>query len=123
MRKLAPFLLLFAVACSGIYASNVGEPTSVEKSHFTRDLARLELGMPEDSLLALFAPAEEPGEVGILHRSRVSFDGFERTTYQLGWKSEPKHQGEYKRAEDIDQIFALVEVRDGKIHRINRDVK
>ena len=123
MRNLAPILLLFAVACSGIYASNVGEPTSGEKLHFNRALARLDVGMPEDSLLAMFGEANEPGDAGILYKSRVRFEDFERTTYSLGWKSEPKHQGDYKRPEDIDHVAALVEVREGKIHRINRDVE
>jgi len=123
MRNLPAVLLLFTVACSGIYASNVGEPTSGEKLLFNRALARLEVGMPEDSLLAMFEEADEPGDAGILYKSRVRFENFERTTYTLGWKSEPKHQGDYKRPEDIDQVAALVEVREGKVHRINRNVE
>jgi hypothetical protein len=122
LRRLSPLLLLFLIACSGIHASNVGEPHSGEKLRFMRSLDQLEIGMPEDSITALFTQAEEPGQVGILHRSSVRFDDFERVTYQLGWKSEPRHQGAYKRPEDIDQILALVEIREGQIFRIKRDL-
>jgi len=121
MKRFSPLLPLFLVACGAIYASNVGEPSSSDKLRFARALDRLEVGMPEDSITAFFDAAEKPGQAGILHRSRVKFDDFERVSYLLGWKSEPKHQGAYKRPEDIDQVQARVEVREGRIHKIKRE--
>ncbi len=68
----------------------------------------------EDSLLATFELAEEPDDANTLYKSQVRFEDFEGTTYTLGWKSEPKHHGDYKRPDDIDQVAALVEVREGR---------
>jgi len=118
VKRFAPILALLLSACGGFYASNVGEPSAGEKLRFETALDRVHVGMPEDSLLLLLRPAEKAGEAGILLRSAVSFQSTSRVTYRLGWRSEPRHHGGVKRPEDIDQVRAVVEVREGRVTKI-----
>jgi len=120
MRRIPAILLVFILGCGGIYGSNVGEPNSDDKARFRRAAGHVRVGMPEDSLARLFGPAEKAGEVGILLRSVVDFGSLRRCTYQIGWKSEPRHQGSFKRPEQIDRVQIIVETSDGIVTRIER---
>ena len=120
MVRLLPLLLFLVAGCSGISGTNVGVPTPTAKRLFLEKLALVHPGMPADSLTLLCAKAEKPGETGILFRSRMITEEFSRETLKLGWKSEPKHQGEFKSLSEIDQVRAVVETQDGLVLRIRK---
>jgi len=121
MARLLPLLLVLAAAgCSGISGTNVGTPTPAAKRTFLERLDLIRAGMPADSLEILFGTAEKAGETGILFRSRIITEDFTRESFQLGWKDEPRHQGEFKSQGEIDQVLATVEVQDGKVLHLRR---
>ena len=120
MTRLLPLLLILAAGCSGISGTNVGSPTPAAKRAFLERLERVRAGMPADSLEILFGTAEKAGETGILFRSRIITDEFTRESFQLGWKDEPLHQGEFKSQGEIDQVLAIVEVEDGRVLHLRR---
>ncbi len=111
-------LLLFAVGCTGLSASNVGDPSLQDRLDFRSRLAMLHVGMPVDSLELLFAPAQKPGETGILHRARIATSDDLRLTFDLGWRSDPRHQPGHKAIEEIDVMRARVIVEGGCIRDI-----
>ena len=120
MSRILPLLLLLTAGCAGISGTNVGTPTPAAQRLFLERLALVHPGMPADSLDLLFAPAEEPGQTGILFRTRIITDEFTRESLQLGWKSEPKHQGQFKSQSEIDQVDAVVEIQGGVVLHLRR---
>ena len=121
MARLLPLLLILATGCSGISGTNVGTPTPTAKRAFLERLTMVRAGMPADSLEILFETAEKAGETGILFRSRIITDEFTRESFQLGWKDEPRHQGEFKSQGEIDQVLAIVETQDDRVLHIRRE--
>jgi len=112
--------LPFAIGCSGLAASNVGEPTLQARLDFQHGLARLTVGMPVDSLEMIFQDVKKPGEAGILRRATIITEDRERVSYRLGWLSDPRHQIGHKEIEEIEVTRATVIVEQGRIHRIDR---
>lgn len=113
IRWISPAFLLVLTClagCGGLSGTNVGEPTPQARSDFSAKLKTLEVGMPADSLEALFEEAHQPGDTGILHKAKVVTTEFERVTYSLGWKSDPRHQIGVKEMEEIDVEKASVTV-------------
>ena len=110
--------LLIAMGCSGFSASNVGDPSLQDRLDFRSHLALLHVGMPADSFDLLFDQALKPGETGILRRTRIVTSEGERLNYELGWRSDPRHQVGHKAIEDIDVTRAWVQVEQGRISSI-----
>lgn len=113
-------LLLLGLGCTGLAASNVGDPPLQSRIEFNRNLALLHVDMPLDSLELLFPAATEAGDAGILRRSRVATADLERVRYSLGWRSNPRHQVGYKDMEDIEVLRATVVAQNGRILRVER---
>ena len=120
-QSIAPLLLALSLAgCSGLAASNVGDPTLQTRLDFQSGLDQLHVGMPADSLDLLFAEAIEPGQAGILRRARFVTAGSTRSNITLGWRSDPRHQIGYKDSAETEIARALVVVEDARVTRIER---
>ncbi len=113
-------IALLAVGCAGLSGTNVGEPTPRTQQQFHDKLSLLHTGMSVDSLELIFQEVREPGEAGILHRSKVITSDFVRVRYSLGWKSDPRHQIGYKEIDEIDVELASVIAEDSRLVLIEK---
>lgn len=112
--------LALVLACGGLAASNVGDPTMQQRLAFNAGLAMLHVGMPMDSLNLIFAQAKQPGEAGILRQVRIVTADTEQLRITLGWRSDPRHQIGLKALEEIEVVKAVVVAEDQRIRRITR---
>jgi hypothetical protein len=117
----APALLvLAATGCTGLSASNVGDPTLSTRLEFESRLDLLHVGMPADSLGLLFAQAATPGQAGILREASIVTAEGTRRNVTLGWRSDPRHQTGYRESTETEIARALVVVEDARVKRIER---
>jgi len=116
---LAPLSLGMGLAagggCGGFAASNVGDPTLQARLDFQARLDLVHPGMPADSLDLLFAAATQPGEVGVLRRTRIVTAAGESGTVSLGWRSDPRHQIGRKTSREIEVERALVVIEGAQV--------
>ncbi len=109
-----------AGGCGGFAASNVGDPTLQARLDFQARLDLVHPGMPADSLDVLFAAAAEPGEAGILRRTRIVTAEGESGTVSLGWRSDPRHQLGRKTSREVEVERALVVIAGAQVLSIER---
>jgi hypothetical protein len=106
--------------CGGLAASNVGDPTLQARLDFQARLDLVHPGMPADSLDLLFAAAAQPGETGILRRTRIVTAEGESGTVSLGWRSDPRHQIGGKTSREVEIERALVVIEGARVQRVER---
>ncbi len=111
---------LAAGGCTGFAASNVGDPTLQTRLDFQARLDLVHPGMPADSLELLFVPAAQPGEAGILRRTRIVTAEGENATVSLGWRSDPRHQLGRKTSREVEVERALVVIAGARVVSIER---
>jgi len=118
-RRLAVlFFGLLAGGCSGFASSNVGDPSSQTRLDFEARLALVHPGMPADSLGLLFGEALQPGQAGILRRTRIVSAAGESGSYSLGWRSDPRHQIGRRTSRETEVERALVIVEGARVIRV-----
>ena len=114
----AALVALGVAGCTGLAASNVGDPTLSTRLGFESRLEMVHVGMPADSLGLLFAQATSPGEAGILREASIVTAEGTRRNVTLGWRSDPRHQIGYRESTETEIARALVVVEDARVTRI-----